>query len=177
MRTDLVPHLTLVASRHARQPAVELVASQLFFPEVRMRVAFRLESARGIAPPSSLDARDRQLELDSRGNQHRDVDGAVLLGADQDLAFRDEDRRDPCVHDSEKRHLPSLVDLLDDGIPCLDRVCEKHVALGLVSPLERRKHRQIPMVHRLPHLDLLAEPTGSLWLATGTTRRRSLSDC
>jgi hypothetical protein len=55
-------------------------------------------------PAAVLDAADGHRELRARGHQHRHVEGAVLLGAEDLLALVEQDREIRRVGDDEVVH-------------------------------------------------------------------------
>lgn len=78
------------------------------------RVACRAVHTAAGAPPSGLDARHRDVDRSTRGDEHRHIEGAVLLGAEQRLAVEQQQRGRRVVDHRQhgnRRTALALVDL------------------------------------------------------------------
>jgi len=104
----LVGHVAMAGANRAGDPRRLLLAHRGEEGGVAGR-----EVATAVTPTPLLDAahRDRQLRL--RGHEHRGVEDAVLLRADQLLAVEEEQRLVGEVDDLELRDGPRLVRLRD----------------------------------------------------------------
>ncbi len=87
-------------------------------------------------PAAGLDAAHRDAQLGAGGDQHRDVEGAVLLGAEHLLALVEEDGAAGRVLDQQvvdRRSASELADAKAVG----DGLGEGEVVLARLGPEER----------------------------------------
>ena len=136
MRGDVVPHLGLdgpglPAGRNLLAGLAVLLAAQLRVGVLRRRG--EVLGVAGAVPAPRLHATDRHAQLGLRGDQHRHVEGAVLLGAEHLLSLVQEDRcLAAVVHDDVADGRSAVV--LPDAHPMLAGLRQRQVLLARVGP-------------------------------------------
>ena len=107
-----------------------------------------LEVPRLVAPTAGLDATDGHQELHARRHQHRDVDHAVLLGADENFPFGDQQWPPGLVRDHQVGNAAGLVDLFDHGLARFDRGSQEDVGSVMGMRPGKRENGKVVVVQR-----------------------------
>ena len=107
-------------------------------------------------PAASLDAADRHLKRGRGGHEHRNVERAVLLGAEHLLALVEQDREIERVVDDQVVDARATAELLD-GRASLHGLRERHVSHRWRAIGDQREHGERSDDGRLSDGDLGGE--------------------